>query len=121
METCCRPTLSAGMRGENVDGALGPAGRVGALACVLRSGRAGALRRSCGADLPVPQKLQIAGLVVDTWIPDSQTPGPWPIVLFSHRYRGCNTQSSFLMLALAGAGYAVFAPKHRDADCGKLH
>jgi hypothetical protein len=47
---------------------------------------------------------QIAGLVVDTWIPDSQTPGPWPIVLFSHHYRGCNTQSSYLMQALAGAG-----------------
>ena len=47
--------------------------------------------------LPVPQKLQIAGLAVDAWIPDSQTPGPWPIVLFSHRYCGCNTQSSFLM------------------------
>jgi hypothetical protein len=71
--------------------------------------------------LPVPQKLQIAGLAVDAWIPDSQTPGPWPIVLFSHRYCGCNTQSSFLMQALAGAGNAVFAPKHRDADCGKLH
>jgi predicted dienelactone hydrolase len=70
--------------------------------------------------LPVSQKLQIAGLAVDAWIPDSQTPGPWPIVLFSHRYRGCNTQSSYLMQALAGAGYAVFAPKHRDADCGKL-
>ena len=70
--------------------------------------------------LPVPQKLQIAGLAVDAWIPDRQTPGPWPLVLFSHRYRGCNTQSSFLMQALAGAGYAVFAPKHRDADCGKL-
>ena len=25
--------------------------------------------------LPVPQKLQIAGLVVDAWIPDRQTPG----------------------------------------------
>jgi predicted dienelactone hydrolase len=70
--------------------------------------------------LPVPQKLQIAGLAVDAWIPDSQTRGRWPIVLFSHRYRGCNTQSSYLMQALAGAGYAVLAPKHRDADCGKL-
>ena len=66
--------------------------------------------------LPVAQKLQIAGLAVDAWIPDSQTPGPWPIILFSHRYRGCNTQSSYLMEALAAEGYAVFAPKHRDAD-----
>ena len=71
--------------------------------------------------LPVSQKLQIAGLAVDAWLPDSQTAGLWPIIVFSHRYRGCNTQSSFLMQALAGAGgYAVFAPKHRDADCGKL-
>jgi predicted dienelactone hydrolase len=73
-----------------------------------------------GQALPVAQKLQIAGLAVDAWIPDSQTAGPWPIILFSHRYRGCNTQSSYLMQALAEEGYAVFAPKHRDADCGKL-
>ena len=70
--------------------------------------------------LPVARKLQIAGLAVDAWIPDSHAPAPWPIILFSHRYRGCNTQSSFLMQALAVDGYAVFAPKHRDADCGKL-
>jgi predicted dienelactone hydrolase len=70
--------------------------------------------------LPVSQKLQIAGLAVDAWLPDSQTAGLWPIIVFSHRYRGCNTQSSFLMQALAADGYAVFAPKHRDADCGKL-
>lgn len=71
-------------------------------------------------EFPLPHKLQIAGLQVTAWIPDSDVPGPWPILVFSHRYRGCGTQSSFLMEALAGAGYAVFAPNHRDAECGKF-
>jgi predicted dienelactone hydrolase len=70
--------------------------------------------------LPNGHRLHIANLDVEVWLPDSTTPGPWPIVVFSHRYRGCNTQSSFLMQALAGSGYAVFAPNHLDAECGNL-
>ncbi|HTR63457.1 MAG TPA: dienelactone hydrolase family protein [Candidatus Binataceae bacterium] len=69
---------------------------------------------------PVGQPLQIDGLEVEVWLPDPATPGPWPILVFSHRYRGCNTQSSFLMQALAGSGYAVFAPNHLDSECGDL-
>lgn len=76
--------------------------------------------KSWAQQFPVAQPFQIAGLQVSSWIPDASTPGPWPIVVFSHRYRGCGTQSSFLMQALAGAGYAVFAPNHRDAVCGRF-
>ena len=71
-------------------------------------------------DLPAGHRVQIQGLEVEVWLPDSTTPGPWPIIVFSHRYRGCNTQSSFLMQALAADGYAVFAPNHLDAECGNL-
>lgn len=70
--------------------------------------------------LPAGQRLQIEGLDVELWLPDPATSGPWPIIVFSHRYRGCNTQSSFLMQALAGHGYAVFAPNHLDSECGNL-
>jgi predicted dienelactone hydrolase len=64
-----------------------------------------------------PQNFELAGLKVAAWIPDTATPGPWPVVLFSHGFHGCNTQSEFLMEGLAKAGYAVFAPNHRDATC----
>src|SRR5690606_15060888 len=30
---------------------------------------------------------------------------------------GCNTQSTYLMKAMAAGGYAVFAPNHKDAFC----
>ncbi len=64
--------------------------------------------------------MEIAGLKVVAWIPSQATPGPWPIVIFSHGYYGCNTQLSFLMQEFAGAGYAIFAPAHRDLDCGNV-
>lgn len=73
-----------------------------------------------GENVSAPQKLHVAGLDVAAWIPSRDTPGPWPIIIFSHGFHGCNTQSIFLMEALAGAGYAVFAPNHRDAACGNI-
>lgn len=73
-----------------------------------------------GENVSAPQKLHVAGLDIAAWIPSRETPGPWPIIIFSHGFHGCNTQSIFLMEALAGAGYAVFAPNHRDAACGNI-
>jgi predicted dienelactone hydrolase len=65
--------------------------------------------------------LHIAGLTVAAWLPedasDPAVPAPWPILVFSHGFHGCSTQSTFLMESLARAGYAVFAPTHRDATC----
>jgi predicted dienelactone hydrolase len=73
---------------------------------------------------PAPAKpmelTTIAGLTVAVWMPPDATPRPLPVILFSHGYRGCNTQSSFLMRALAAQGYVVLAPNHRDAACGKM-
>lgn len=57
--------------------------------------------------------FNIAGLNVAVWQPVN--PQPAPLVIFSHGFHGMNTQSIFLMNALANAGYLVVAPNHRDA------
>lgn len=67
-----------------------------------------------------PTALTVGWLEVAAWLPESSTPGPWPVLLFSHGFKGCNTQINFLMEALAKAGYAVFAPNHRDATCAAM-
>jgi dienelactone hydrolase len=54
---------------------------------------------------------------VTVWEPTPAAASPWPVVIFSHGFHGCATQSRFLMEALAAAGYVVFAPNHRDATC----
>lgn len=41
-----------------------------------------------------------------------------PLVLFSHGFGGCETQSSDLMRAIADSGYYVVAVRHADARCG---
>ncbi|HEX3952742.1 MAG TPA: alpha/beta hydrolase-fold protein [Stellaceae bacterium] len=61
--------------------------------------------------------VSIAGLAVTVWTPDAASTGPLPMVIFSHGFHGCATQSRFLTEALAAAGYIVFAPNHRDATC----
>jgi len=69
-----------------------------------------------------PETVSIDGINVAVWLPPAPTPGkPWPIIIFSHGFLGCNTQSSFLMVALAKEGYAVFAPNHADATCDGGH
>jgi len=62
------------------------------------------------------EKQRIAGLDVAVWKPVGSAPAP--LVVFSHGFRGCNTQTVFLMDALADAGYLVVAPNHKDASCG---
>jgi predicted dienelactone hydrolase len=70
-----------------------------------------------GAGCAAEERLSIAGLDVMFWQPDDAMPAALPIVVFSHGFHGCATQSRFLMTALASAGYLVFAPNHRDATC----
>jgi predicted dienelactone hydrolase len=41
----------------------------------------------------------------------------FPLIVFSHGFDGCGTQSRFLTEELARAGYVVAAPDHRDAAC----
>ena len=63
--------------------------------------------------------VSIAGRDVAVWKPGGAAPvRGYPLILFSHGYTGCNTQSEFLMRALAQAGYLVLAPNHKDATCG---
>ena len=70
-----------------------------------------------GAD--TAKHISIAGRDVAVWKPATTAPvGGYPLVLFSHGYSGCNTQSVFLMEALSKAGYIVLAPNHQDARCG---
>src|SRR5579859_3997228 len=85
------------------------------LSCVLV-----ALTALVGHADAAPEEMHLAGLDVFAWLPDPASSGSWPVVIFSHGFHGCATQSKFLMEALAEAGYAVFAPNHRDAACSDL-
>ena len=64
------------------------------------------------------QHVTVAGRDVAVWKP-SGTPPPngYPLIVFSHGFTGCNTQTKFLMQARAKAGYLVLAPNHKDAGC----
>jgi predicted dienelactone hydrolase len=63
------------------------------------------------------QFVVAGGSRVAVWMPDPTEAGRRPLIIFSHGFHGCATQSRFLMEALARHGYAVFAPNHRDATC----
>jgi len=63
------------------------------------------------------RQASIAGLTVAVWSPDAPSATPLPLVIFSHGFHGCATQSRFLIQALAADGYLVVAPNHRDATC----
>ena len=67
---------------------------------------------------PVPH-VKVDGRDVAIWKPAGAAPASgYPVIVFSHGFTGCNTQSTFLMDALARAGYLVVAPNHQDARCG---
>jgi predicted dienelactone hydrolase len=71
------------------------------------------------ADAAALQAFSAAGLRITAWLPaPSETPAP--VIVFSHGFRGCGVQSLALTLALADAGYAVFAPDHADSMCLNL-
>jgi predicted dienelactone hydrolase len=67
------------------------------------------------------QFVVLDGLRVAVWMSDPTAAGRRPLIIFSHGFHGCATQSRFLMEALARHGYAVFAPNHRDATCAGGH
>ena len=46
----------------------------------------------------------------------SKTNSPYPLVVFSHGYTGCGTQSVYFTQYLASRGYIVAAPDHEDAS-----
>jgi predicted dienelactone hydrolase len=63
------------------------------------------------------QTVTLAGLKVTVWSDPEPGTAKQPVIIFSHGFHGCATQSRFLMEAFAAAGYIVFAPNHRDATC----
>lgn len=63
------------------------------------------------------EQHDIGGRHVAMWVPKGD--GPFPLILFSHGFHGCNTQSSALLTPLATAGFLVAAPNHNDAACGE--
>jgi len=68
---------------------------------------------------PDASHITVAGRDVALWYPaGAALAAGYPVILFSHGFTGCNTQSTFLMEALAKAGYFVLAPNHQDARCG---
>jgi len=75
---------------------------------------------SVPAHADTPTSLKIGELTVSVWTPDGKpdSKAGWPVIIFSHDFHACSTQSAFLMQTLASMGYAVFAPNHHDASCG---
>jgi predicted dienelactone hydrolase len=65
------------------------------------------------------ETVKIGGRDVAVWRPRGATSGRQPVIIFSHGFGGCGTQSKFLTEALAERGYWVFAPNHKDARCGQ--
>lgn len=71
------------------------------------------------AAAPAVTHVMVAGRDVAIWKPAGPAPASgFPVIVFSHGYSGSNTQSTFLMEALASAGYFVLAPNHGDARTG---
>ena len=65
----------------------------------------------------VEQSVTLAGMNVTVWSQEMDQTIKQPVIIFSHGFHGCATQSRFLMEAFASAGYLVFAPNHQDATC----
>jgi predicted dienelactone hydrolase len=61
--------------------------------------------------------ITLAGMNVTVWSQSAEEHSKQPVIIFSHGFHGCATQSRYLMDALASAGYLIFAPNHRDATC----
>jgi len=75
------------------------------------------LLTSTSAVLAAEQWMTLGGLRVAVWSDSVAAEAEQPVIVFSHGFLACATQSRFLMEAFAKAGYIVFAPTHRDSIC----
>jgi len=82
------------------------------LALFVMAGLASAAAANAGEEA-----VLLAGMKVTVWSEAAPATTKQPVILFSHGFHGCATQSRFLMEAFASAGYLVFAPNHQDASC----
>lgn len=71
---------------------------------------------SSGEPAPYAYSDQLTGSVVLNGAPREGE--KFPLVVFSHGFRGCKTQSVYLTEELERHGYVVAAPDHADASCG---
>lgn len=86
---------------------------------IWRIGIVLAVLSTCSYAVDRANHVTLQGLDVAVWMPSGVAPSAgYPLIVFSHGFGGCNTQSTFLMEALAQAGYLVVAPNHADARCG---
>jgi predicted dienelactone hydrolase len=95
------------------------------LSDVLRAVALGALLLIGAASVAKPvhaaeTAVNIAGLQVTVWANPARAGARQPVIVFSHGFHGCSTQSRFIMEAFADAGYIVFAPNHADATCNGI-
>jgi predicted dienelactone hydrolase len=67
------------------------------------------------SEAPHSYSIRVKGSVALNAAP--ATCGSFPMVVFSHGYGGCGTQSVFITEELARNGYVVAAPDHADAGC----
>ena len=81
----------------------------------------GAMTAGAAAAMAAEETVSLAGMKVAVWLPggsaQENAQERRPVIVFSHGFHGCATQSRFLSTAFAEAGYLVFAPNHRDATC----
>jgi predicted dienelactone hydrolase len=61
--------------------------------------------------------VRLGALDVTVWSQRTEANAKQPVVIFSHGFHGCATQSRFLMESFSADGYLVFAPNHLDATC----
>lgn len=92
--------------------------RVSAGICLLL---AMLLPAGCGAEAAAMEAMKLQdGTDVALWRPGPGTPGPWPLVLFSHGLGGCRDQSADILGDLADRGQLIVAVNHADQRCGRL-
>jgi uncharacterized protein (TIGR03437 family) len=70
---------------------------------------------SAAPEAPYPYSNRISGSIALNAAP--ATCGTFPLVVFSHGFGGCGTQSVFLTEQFARTGAVVAAPDHADATC----
>ena len=66
--------------------------------------------------------INIEGRQVAMWKPAGTPPAEgYPLIVFSHGFTLCETDTEFMTGAWAQAGYFVLAPHHKDGSCAQTH
>ena len=66
--------------------------------------------------------INIEGRQVAMWKPAGTAPAEgYPLIVFSHGFTLCETDTEFMTGAWAQAGYFVLAPHHKDGSCAQTH